>query len=55
MGIEYIGAFQVVLGVVVRFWPVWLALALVLGLSFFYKKSSASTASFSTAASASPA
>ena len=38
MGIEYIGAFQVVLGVVVRFWPVWLALALVLGLSFFYKK-----------------
>ena len=38
MGIENIGAFQVVLGVIVRFWPVWLALAIVLGLSFFYKK-----------------
>lgn len=38
MGIEYIGAFQVVLGVIARFWPVWLALAIVLSLSFFYKK-----------------
>jgi peptide/nickel transport system permease protein len=38
MGIEYIGAFQVVLGVIARFWPVWLGLVIVLGLSFFYKK-----------------
>ncbi|MDQ2632618.1 MAG: ABC transporter permease, partial [Pseudomonadota bacterium] len=38
MGIEYIGVFQIIVGVIVRFWPVWLALAIVLGLSFFYKK-----------------
>jgi peptide/nickel transport system permease protein len=38
MGIEYIGAFQIVLGVIARFWPVWLALAIVLGASFTYKK-----------------
>jgi peptide/nickel transport system permease protein len=38
MGIEYIGAFQVLLGVIARFWPVWLGLVIVLGLSFFYKK-----------------
>jgi len=38
MGIEYIGAFQVVLGVIARFWPVWLALAIVLSLSFYFKK-----------------
>ena len=35
---EYIGALQIFLGVLARFWPVWLALAIVLGLSFFYKK-----------------
>jgi len=38
MGIEYIGGFQIVLGVLARFWPVWLALAIVLGASFTYKK-----------------
>ncbi|MCV0397458.1 MAG: ABC transporter permease [Rhizobiaceae bacterium] len=37
MGVEYVGGFQVLLGVVARFWPVWLALAIVLGLSFAFK------------------
>ena len=35
---EYIGGFQVFIGVLVRFWPVWLAMAIVLGASFTYKK-----------------
>jgi peptide/nickel transport system permease protein len=35
---ENIGAFQIVLGVLGRFWPVWLALAIVLGASFAFKK-----------------
>ncbi|MER9454440.1 ABC transporter permease [Mesorhizobium sp. M0478] len=38
MQVEYIGAFNVVLGVIGRFWPVWLGLALVMGVSFTYKK-----------------
>jgi peptide/nickel transport system permease protein len=38
MGIEHISGFQVFVDVVGRFWPVWLALAIVLGASFFYKK-----------------
>ena len=38
MGIEYIGTMQIVVGVIVRFWPVWLALAIILGLSMIYKK-----------------
>jgi peptide/nickel transport system permease protein len=38
MGIEYIGGFQILLGVLARFWPVWLALAIVLGFSLLYKK-----------------
>ena len=38
MNIEYIGWFNVVTGIVARFWPVWLALALVMGLSFAYRK-----------------
>jgi peptide/nickel transport system permease protein len=38
MGIEHIGGFQVFIDVLGRFWPVWIALAIVLGLSFFYKK-----------------
>jgi peptide/nickel transport system permease protein len=38
MGIEYIGGFQVLAGVIARFWPVWVALVIVLGASFFYKK-----------------
>jgi peptide/nickel transport system permease protein len=38
MGIEYIGVFEIIVGVIVRFWPVWLALAIVLGASFIFKK-----------------
>ncbi|MER9343034.1 ABC transporter permease [Mesorhizobium sp. M0601] len=38
MQVEYLSAFNVVLGVVARFWPVWIALALVMGASFGYKK-----------------
>jgi peptide/nickel transport system permease protein len=35
---EHIGAFQIVVVAIARFWPVWLGLAIVLGASFFYKK-----------------
>ncbi|AZO00497.1 ABC transporter permease [Mesorhizobium sp. M9A.F.Ca.ET.002.03.1.2] len=38
MQLEYIGAFNVVLGVLARFWPVWIALVVVMGASFAYKK-----------------
>ncbi|RJT41709.1 ABC transporter permease [Mesorhizobium waimense] len=38
MQVEYISAFNVVLGVLGRFWPVWIALAIVMGASFVYKK-----------------
>ncbi|MDX8534869.1 ABC transporter permease [Mesorhizobium sp. VK25A] len=38
MQTEYISAFDVVLGVLWRFWPVWVALILVIGASFTYKK-----------------
>ena len=38
MELQFISVFQIIVGVVVRFWPVWLGLAIVLGLSFFYKK-----------------
>jgi peptide/nickel transport system permease protein len=38
MQLEFIGPFQIVLGVLARFWPVWLALAIVLGASFIYRK-----------------
>ncbi|MER9262499.1 ABC transporter permease [Mesorhizobium sp. M0619] len=38
MGIEYTGDCQVFAGVIARLWPVWAALAVVLGLSLFYKK-----------------
>ena len=38
MQLEYIGGLQILLGVLARFWPVWLALAIVLGASIFYKK-----------------
>src|SRR4051794_25042139 len=38
MQVEYISAFDVVLGVLSRFWPVWVALVLVMGASFAYKK-----------------
>lgn len=38
MQLEFIGGLQVFLGVLARFWPVWLAMAIVLGASFAYKK-----------------
>ncbi|MER8394310.1 ABC transporter permease [Mesorhizobium sp. M0045] len=38
MQVEYLSALNVVLGVLARFWPVWIALALVMGASFGYKK-----------------
>ncbi|MER8975402.1 MULTISPECIES: ABC transporter permease [unclassified Mesorhizobium] len=38
MQVEYLSAFNVVLGVLTRFWPVWIALTLVMGASFGYKK-----------------
>lgn len=38
MQIEYIGAFEIVLGVLARFWPVWLAMAIVMGASFNFRR-----------------
>lgn len=38
MQIEYIGGFQIFLGVLARFWPVWVALAVVLGASFAFRR-----------------
>ena len=38
MQVQYIGAFTIVLEVLSRFWPVWLALVIVMGASFAYKK-----------------
>nr|WP_295462787.1 ABC transporter permease [Mesorhizobium sp.] len=38
MQFETIGGFQVLFGVIARFWPVWLALAIVLSASFAYRK-----------------
>ena len=35
---EFIGPLGIVTGVLARFWPVWIALAVVLALSFTYKK-----------------
>ncbi|MBA3446671.1 MAG: ABC transporter permease [Pseudaminobacter sp.] len=35
---EFIGGFEIFLGVLARFWPVWLAMAIVLGASIVYKK-----------------
>ncbi|MEW6632371.1 MAG: ABC transporter permease [Pseudomonadota bacterium] len=35
---QYIGSFDIVIGVLGRFWPVWVALFLVMGASFAYKK-----------------
>jgi peptide/nickel transport system permease protein len=35
---EHIGGLQIILGVLGRFWPVWLAMAIVLGASIVYKK-----------------
>lgn len=38
MNLENVGALQIIIGVIARFWPVWIALALVLGASFTYRK-----------------
>ena len=38
MQLEFLGAGQIILGVLFRFWPVWLALAVVLGASIAYRK-----------------
>lgn len=38
MNAEYIGWVQVVIGILARFWPVWLAMAVVLGCSFAFQK-----------------
>jgi peptide/nickel transport system permease protein len=38
MQLEFISGFQIFLGVLARFWPVWAALVVVLGASFIYKK-----------------
>ncbi len=36
--VEYVGWFSILTGVIARFWPVWLALALTMGLSWHYRK-----------------
>ncbi|MBN9222099.1 MAG: ABC transporter permease [Mesorhizobium sp.] len=38
MQAQYIGASAIILEVLWRFWPVWVALAIVMGSSFVYKK-----------------
>ncbi|MER9300565.1 ABC transporter permease [Mesorhizobium sp. M0621] len=38
MPVQYISGFTVVLEVLSRFWPVWIALVIVMGASFAYKK-----------------
>jgi len=38
MQIEYLSALQIIVGVIGRFWPVWLGLAIIMGASFAYKK-----------------
>ncbi|MGX5827651.1 ABC transporter permease [Mesorhizobium sp. 43Arga] len=38
MQVQYISAFGVILEVLSRFWPVWIALIIVMGASFAYKK-----------------
>ncbi|WP_137931995.1 ABC transporter permease [Mesorhizobium comanense] len=38
MQAQYIGASAIILEVLWRFWPVWVALAIVMGSSFIYKK-----------------
>jgi peptide/nickel transport system permease protein len=38
MQLEFISGFQIFLGVLARFWPVWVALVVVMGASFIYKK-----------------
>jgi peptide/nickel transport system permease protein len=38
MPVQYISGFTIVLEVLARFWPVWIALVIVMGASFAYKK-----------------
>jgi peptide/nickel transport system permease protein len=38
MQVDYLSTASVVLGVLSRFWPVWVALIIVMGASFIYKK-----------------
>ena len=38
MQLEFISAFDIVLGVLARFWPVWVAMAVVMVPSYLYKK-----------------
>ncbi|TWG94622.1 peptide/nickel transport system permease protein [Mesorhizobium sp. J18] len=38
MGIEQVGTLGIILGVISQFWPVWLALAIVLVLSVMFKR-----------------
>ncbi|MCO5065355.1 MAG: ABC transporter permease [Rhizobiaceae bacterium] len=37
MNLEYIGAFQIIIGAIVRFWTVWVCMALVMGASYAYR------------------
>ena len=38
MQLEYLGWFQILLGVLARFWPVWLGMAIVIGASLMFRK-----------------
>lgn len=38
MQLDNVGVLGILLGVIARFWPVWIALAIILGLSLRYKK-----------------
>ncbi len=38
MQLEFVNAFDIVVGIIFRFWPVWLAMAVVMVPSFVYKK-----------------
>jgi len=38
MNLEQIGALQVIVSVIARFWPVWLCMAIVMGASYTYRK-----------------
>jgi peptide/nickel transport system permease protein len=37
-GLEFLGPFEIVLGVLWRFWPVWLAMGIVIAASVFFKR-----------------
>lgn len=36
--LEFLGPFQILLGVLWRFWPVWLSMAIVMGVSFAFRR-----------------